>query len=307
MFSLIFIEKRNYIPFREEKHNIIPLKEDALSADKSLLFEKAHAFNSQYLWARKCAEIAYNMLIEGKKTAKILFNNSADKDIKGVYLTVSNNSILPTTATFTDFDSAGFIYVTISANEKILAHRKNLVISKIYEKITHEFSHGNVFWNRSINAQPFEDADRLYAIATKVITDENIDGKNIFYRFCYACYATYYQEVQALVSQTFTSLLHIAENRGVKKEDIDNKKFLELLAKTNTYYAYSSSLEMCKLLESSNGIPLKNKIIQEFEKRGYNMPMPSLNKKIKEIYEISNKALRLAYNNAYQWLFDSFD
>ena len=30
------------------------------------------------------------------------------------------------------------------------------------------------------------------------------------------------------------------------------------------------------------------------------MPMPSLNKKIKEIYEISNKALRLAYNNAYQ-------
>ena len=304
---MIFIEKRNYIPFREEKHNIIPLKEDALSADKSLLFEKAHAFNSQYLWARKCAEIAYNMLIEGKKTAKILFNNSADKDIKGVYLTVSNNSILPTTATFTDFDSAGFIYVTISANEKILAHRKNLVISKIYEKITHEFSHGNVFWNRSINAQPFEDADRLYAIATKVITDENIDGKNIFYRFCYACYAPYYQEVQAVVSQTFTSLLHIAENRGVKKEDIDNKKFLELLAKTNTYYAYSSSLEMCKLLESSNGIPLKNKIIQEFEKRGYNMPMPSLNKKIKEIYEISNKALRLAYNNAYKWLFDSFD
>ena len=304
---MIFIEKRNYIPFREEKHNIIPLKEDALSADKSLLFEKAHAFNSQYLWARKCAEIAYNMLIEGKKTAKILFNNSADKDIKGVYLTVSNNSILPTTATFTDFDSAGFIYVTISANEKILAHRKNLVISKIYEKITHEFSHGNVFWNRSINAQAFEDADMLYAIATKVITDENIDGKNIFYRFCYACYAPYYQEVQALVSQTFTSLLHIAENRGVKKEDIDNKKFLELLAKTNTYYAYSSSLEMCKLLESSNGIPLKNKIIQEFEKRAYNMPMPSLNKKIKEIYEISNKALRLAYNNAYQWLFDSFD
>lgn len=34
---------------------------------------------------------------------------------------------------------------------------------------------------------------------------------------------------------------------------------------------------------------------------------PSLNKKINEIYEISNKALRLAYNNAYQWLFDSFD
>lgn len=297
------------IPRRANPHVIIPLKESRIPKNKSFLLEKAHAYDRQYKWAWKCSLYAYNMAAKGGGISKIKFESGDENDIKGIILNVTTDEAMPSHAFVNGFNNYGIFELRFAFNNADLpdANDKKNVIYRVWTSLVHELAHCNIFWKRSINRQPFKEAGELYAIATKVITDNTSSENNILlYDFCYACYSTYYQEIQALISEGFSSLLSYAKTQGVKKEDITKEQFLDFLTHTKPYIAFHANLKLCKTLNGKNSTRLKEKIIKDLDELGYHFSEFSLNKKIKEIEELSSDALKLAYNNAYQWFYQSF-
>ena len=118
---------------------------------------------------------------------------------------------------------------------------------------------------------------------------------HLFYKFSYALYATYYQEVNAIVSQTSTQLYNILgyscnHNNEIIKNAIKN---------TEPYIIYNMILnEVVPCIENMTDLLIGNLIIKPLKQFNINLTINDIKKKTKYIKLISEKALHNILRNA---------
>lgn len=291
------------IPLKKAVHKTIPLREEAIISDKSYLIERAHIFNKQYVWAKVCAEVAYDMILKKVPQKTLKFKKTADEDVKGVILNVNSHNLLKTSGVITGLEDNGFVKIDINANSKITEKDKESAICEIQSAIVHELGHGNIYWKRYLNQQNINDIPDEYLFWRDVISSNDINPESALYKFCFACYSTYYQEVQAFISQTYGEILKIMQDFHIPKSKVTKRKFIGLIVKTEVYSIYHQNIEFCNQLEEDDNLLLD--LYSSLGVRGYDYTSAILLKKIKKIKEISQDALRCAYNGAYVWFFDN--
>lgn len=283
-----------YIPLKREDIKIIPFKGIFESVDKNILNERAHAFEEQYKWAYQCAVIAYECLLKGQKEAIINFKNTRDKSIKGAIINITWNNLLKTSGWIDGFDDKGVLKIKILFNKDSLERGKEECIKDAYNVISHEIMHGHIYWERWQNNQDIDDVPDEYEVWLKIM--RSAECENVLYKFAYACYSTYYHEIQAMVSQTY------AQVANFMKGDKDKKKFLSALRKTNTYMVYNQNIVVCNKLKDDGG--LRNILINQLKNYGLIYDEKRLLSTINNIERKSNNALKAAYNNAYEYVYN---
>lgn len=295
IFGTIFYDAIGmYIPLRKDKDNVIPFKGILKEANETILNERAHAFDEQYQWAYQCAEIAYDCLLNGKSAAKVKFKNSQDDDLRGVNLKVTSNNLLKTNGSITNVNTDGYLRIEIHFNQNALQQSKEECIQNAYDVISHEIMHGHIYWERAKHRQELNDTPDEYDSWVKIL--EKSDNNSILYMFAYACYSTYYHEIQAMVSQTYAQ---IADMMGGSK---DKTKFLSALRKTNTYMVYNQNIEVCETLKNSGG--LINILVKQLRQYGLEYDASKIKTLINKIEKKSKNALKAAYNNAYEYVYN---
>lgn len=297
-----------YIPLKNKKNYkpIIQLKEGQVkSSNNDILLESAHAFDEQYIWAKKCAEIIYRCILDGEKKASISFKNTKDNTIKGAVIKISTNNILKTKAQIENITTEGFVKIEINTNKDILQKAEVDAINEIWNAIVHELGHGNIYWKRYINNQDINDTPDEYERWIEVITSNDISPDDILYLFCYALYSTHYQEIQAFVSQTYSDLITNLTRIYNTTKNISKEQFWKAIIETNTYQTYKKNIETCEKLLSIEGLRLI--LVKKLKKYNLFYNEDELIKKCNIIIEKSKDALKSSYNNAYQWFFKSFN
>lgn len=301
--SVVFEAKKMSIPIKDTFHKTIPLQEGAIISDKSYLIERAHVFNEQYVWARKCAESAYDMILKQIPQKTFRLKNPTDTDVQGVVLNVNNRNLLTTSGSIDGLEDNGFIKITINANTKITEKTEDLAIYEIQSVIVHELGHGNIYWKRYVNHQEINDTPNDYSFCVSIISSRGINYDSVIYKFCFACYSTYYHEVQAFISQTYGEILKEMHNIGLTKRNVTKKKFQKLLVNTEVYSVFHHNIEFCNQIENDKNLLFE--LSSDLRAHGFGYTSNRLLKKIKKIKEISQDALKCAYNSAYVWFFDN--
>lgn len=217
---------------------------------KDLIEESLSAFNNQYRISEILANICYEMSLKQKtKNFVDIKGDFKDCTIKGVFLELVYNKYTNYFAQFSNIDSDGNVYLKVYfPYSDILNKEKEVVIRKIKNCVSHELMHGNIFLNRLNNKKDLNDFYIDYEKWSMI--RQNEDENTILYKFAYAIYATYYQEVQAFVSQA-TTQFEVLYN----KNDLTNNEIRNGLKRCESYQIYSNIL--------NNTIPLFEKLLNE--------------------------------------------
>lgn len=264
-----------------------------------LLDESLGAFNNQYKIANEIASIIYEMIQHGINKNVFDVNNET---IKCVDLTIN-----PHTPNY-DFkgkienlDANGKLYIIIDipAHCRFLKD-KEYIINKLSTVLTHEFMHGNIFLKRFHNDVEINDMPKYYPNLLRIIQNEKEDSP--LYTVAYALYSTYYQEVQAFISQTANE---IKQKFGGKLK-YTNDEIREGIKDSNAYITYSNNIhgffkEICHMDDAI----LEEYILQPMSER-YNIhfTLNDLKKEMKHAYKVSQKAIEDIYRNAMLLMLD---
>lgn len=255
-----------------------------------IIDEELHMFNSQYKLANEIANVVYVMMIKNIKKNIYPISNNEKINIVEIniddYISVTNN-VIANIDKINDDKKMIRINITLPPNSLILD--KNKVIFDTSNVIAHELMHGNIFFNRMDNKQNINDAPYYYGNLIKIL--HLYDDNDIVYQFAYALYATYYHEMNTIVSQTSMSIYNLIKQNNIKH--VDNETIKNLLIKTDSYQIYVTILDnIIPLIEKMDENKIYQKIVKEFNSVGIICDVNFVEKPIKIIKDKSNKALK---------------
>lgn len=255
---------------------------------RRVLIESFGAFPNQYKIAEICAERFEQMLNNGVTEDSVAINESI---IKKVNLKISPEKHIVgqlAGAVFKD----GVLFVEIGSNA-IYKFNKD----KIAYVIAHELMHGNVFLNRFKNLEDktkTDDQPDEYEVLITILRNED---DNMAYKYAYALYSTYYQEVNAIVSQTCLCMEVDYRERGLDK--ITPQTFQILLRRSKPWEVFLDNIkECCDILDLYSNRMIQAEIVDVFKRYGLNTTIEDVRSRIKKVRAISNEALNKCIKNA---------
>lgn len=168
---------------------------------------------------------------------------------------------------------------------------KEMFFEKISYIIAHELMHSNIYYKRLANGQDIHDTPKFYNNA--IVMYRNCDDL-LFKYFAYAMYNTFYQEIQAMISQTETLIFNQLNREDVKGNKNINKIISNLVKESDAYEIYSFNIKVCQELKDNTEI--KENLKKELEK--YFIKIYNIDKLIDKIDSLSKEAINRIYKNS---------
>lgn len=168
---------------------------------------------------------------------------------------------------------------------------KEMFFEKISYIIAHELMHSNIYYKRLANGQDIHDTPKFYNNA--IVMYRNCDDL-LFKYFAYAMYNTFYQERQAMISQTETLIFNQLNREDVKGNKNINKIISNLVKKSDAYEIYSFNIKVCRELKDNT--ERKENLKKELEK--YFIKIYNIDKLIDKIDSLSKEAINRIYKNS---------
>lgn len=167
---------------------------------------------------------------------------------------------------------------------------KEMFFEKISYIIAHELMHSNIYYKRLANGQDIHDTPKYYNNA--IVMYRNCDDL-LFKYFAYAMYNTFYQERQAMISQTETLIFNQLNREDVKNNKNINKIISDLVKESDAYEIYSFNIKVCQELKDNT--ERKENLKKELEK--YFIKIYDIDKLIDKIDSISKETINRIYKN----------
>lgn len=168
---------------------------------------------------------------------------------------------------------------------------KEMFFEKISYIIAHELMHSNIYYKRLANGQDIHDTPKFYNNA--IVMYRNCDDL-LFKYFAYAMYNTFYQEIQAMISQTETLIFNQLNREDVKGNKNINKIISNLVKESDAYEIYSFNIKVCQELKDNT--ERKENLKKELEK--YFIKIYNIDKLIDKIDSLSKEAINRIYKNS---------
>ena len=168
---------------------------------------------------------------------------------------------------------------------------KEMFFEKISYIIAHELMHSNIYYKRLANGQDIHDTPKFYN--NVIVMYRNCDDL-LFKYFAYAMYNTFYQERQAMISQTETLIFNQLNREDVKGNKNINKIISNLVKESDAYEIYSFNIKVCQELKDNT--EKKENLKKELEK--YFIKIYNIDKLIDKIDSLSKEAINRIYKNS---------
>lgn len=168
---------------------------------------------------------------------------------------------------------------------------KEMFFEKISYIIAHELMHSNIYYKRLANDQDIHDTPKYYNNA--IVMYRNCDDL-LFKYFAYAMYNTFYQERQAMISQTETLIFNQLNREDVKNNKNINKIISDLVKESDAYEIYSFNIKVCQELKDNT--ERKENLKKELEK--YFIKIYDIDKLIDKIDSISKETINRIFKNS---------
>ena len=280
------------LEYRKKNTDIISIKYNRHNVNDNIISEALGSFNNQHNLAIELANVVYNNYLKNILNFEYLTTND---DIFKVKFIIDDTSMLnrfnASIIALNNIEKS--ITIKIYLSSQIKKQDSRYIINQLTSSITHELMHDHVFLKRLNNNVEISDEPIYYPNIISVI--QTADPDTILYKFSYALYATYYQEVNAIVSQTSTQLYNILgygcnHNNEIIKNAIKN---------TEPYIIYNMILnEVVPCIENMTDLLIESLIIKPLKQFNINLTINDIKKKTKYIKLISEKALHNILRNA---------
>ena len=255
---------------------------------KDVLFETMSSFPNQYEVAKICTNEFSKMFDSGIKEKTIEIRKSG---INNIILQILEGRFL--SKVNVQFNENNII---ISIGEDNWCG-KNFNVNSLYDKIVHELMHGNIYLSRDQNIEnksKIEDTPESY---DKLIELLNIlDENTLVYNYTYALYSCYYQEMQAIISQTYSSMKSICYRNKI--EVVDRSTFEELFKKSSPYQTFKNNIYICDVIDELDDSTVKKEIIDVYTANNLITDIYEIRKNSTEIRRLSNRAIHKCMRNA---------
>lgn len=255
---------------------------------KNILFETMSSFPNQYEIAKTCV----NGFVE-------MFNS----DIKEKTIEIRKNGINNIILQIIEGRFLSRVNVHFDENNIIISIGKDnwsgerLDTNALYDKIVHELMHGNIYLSRDQNIDDkdkVEDAPESYDVLIKLLNI--LDEKSLVYNYTYALYSCYYQEMQAIISQTYSSMKEIYYKKKLKT--VDKNIFEELFKESTPYQTFKNNIYVCDVIDELDDSTIEEEIIDVYTKNNLITDINEVRKNSTEIRRLSNKAIHKCMRNA---------
>lgn len=251
---------------------------------KRVLNEILGSFNQQYEMADKVAENILQHLND--KEIVVDLSEYGNDLIKGCKISLTKSIYDEIKGSFLGLTEQNEVIINVVIGAKI--HKENLA-----SVIAHEMMHCYISVSRYNKGLEFDDTPETYHKINYVLNN----SKGMDYVLALILYSTYYQEVNALVSQVTSNLKYIFSVNG---EEINTETIKKYLPYTESYRRYTEILY--EYIPSIEGMSdeSKEKMINKF-KNYYEINFGNIknfNLLIKRCNEQTKKALTKIYRNA---------
>ena len=296
------------VPYKKENIKIIPYKngeklnEEYENICTLILNESLGAFENQYSICKEIAPIILDMY--KTHNASNVVKLEIKCPIKEVHINVNKDIPKGTMIMYTYGNinrinnELGIIGVNIFIPQSFAITKDDeFILKEIENCIAHEFMHGNIFLKRLDNNLEVLDAPQEYETYLTIIRET--DNNSILYKYAYGMYSTYYQEMQAIISQSSVQLRNI-----LNKPNASNDEIKEALKQTEAYQIYTqNAYDLGAYLESTKDDDIIWEYLSnELLKYGININTKTLEKNIKKIINRSNVAIFKIMKNAMHYL-----
>lgn len=281
------------LEYRKKNIDVIYSKYNRHNINDNIILEALVSFNNQHNLAIELANVVYNNYLKNILNFEYLTTNN---DIFKVKLIIDDTSMLnrfnASIIALNDIEKS--ITIKIYLSSQIKKQDSRYIINQLTSSITHELMHGNVFLKR-LNNNNVEISDEPIYYPNIISVIQTVDPDTILYKFSYALYATYYQEVNAIVSQTSTQLYNILGYGS----NHNNETIKNAIKNTEPYTIYNMILnEVVPCIENMTDSLIENLIIKPLKQFNINLTINDIKKKTKYIKLISEKALHNILRNA---------
>lgn len=253
---------------------------------REMIDEMWSSFPNQYDIAKVCADAFVEMLKAGEMRREIEYKSGP---IEKITIVIKNGNYLINTDI--DFDK-GNVIISLVLNNWVGRTKQEL-----YEAIALELMHGNTFLSRYNNIsdkEKIEDTPGDYRKLLELYGDYPYSTAG---RLAYAMYSCYYQETQAIISQTYSSIKKEYNERGLKV--ITKRTFRTLLRDSTPWQIFSGNIEdCCNVIDGMSQTDIEKNIIRIYKIYGIEINLKTLSKEIKRIRKVSNEALIKCMKNS---------
>ncbi len=273
--------------------NLKFLKEEYDEQSEIYLNESLGAFDGQYELSKELAEHIYDLSKLQVQTYVIYpMCNQMFKTVKVDINYNTTNEVVKAQISMLNFDEKK-IGILLTINQNIINRNEYRYKSLLKNAIAHELMHGNVFFQRHKNQVEIFDAPIYYDSLVKILGQE--ENNKVLYNFVDGLYITYYQEMNALVSQTN---VQIYNQLGYGK-DVSNEMIKNALKKTEPYYRYTTLLnKTLPFIEKMSDDDIINMIVKPLNEEGIECDVIWVKKQCQRMKHESEIALEHIFRNA---------
>ena len=270
--------------------------EEAMSinnVDCNILTEELHSFEGQLPLTKEVAEHIYWMLTNDVKQQSYHPNHSAFNVINITIDPNDNNSIKASLDGFSIEEKT--ISMTIKINKLLLGFQsQNILVNRISHVITHELMHGYVFIQQDI---PQEDVNipSTYGIALTIMRHGQYESE-LLQDLAYALYSTYYQEVQAIISQANTNVNLIIQSRKITS--ISSQDLVKLTKQTEPYNIFVNNIHVAKQILNMHDEDIRSEIVETLNRYQFQCDEKWIKKQCEYIIKVSQNALKKIIRNS---------
>lgn len=256
-----------------------------------IISESLGAFEEQYKLAKDLSNAVIDMV---KNNTNNIRYQTENKTIKIANIHIEYNELPIFNANIDRVNSTeDSININVLIPYSHIMIDRDKLIGELTNVITHELMHWNVYLKRlKNNINNVIDTPNYYSSLIKII--RNTEPSSIAHQFAYALYATYYQEVNAIVSQTNVQICNII---GHGKKTNDDIKFA--LPQTESFQIYDNIINnVIPMINNLNNDDIQENIIDIFNYYDINFSIDDVRNHNKEILNISKIAIKKIIKNA---------
>lgn len=288
-------------PLKSSKHFIYDkfinkIAEKCKQYGEAILLESLGSFKNQKNMSYDISEKLLSVCF-GEPSGKINVNLEKYNDnyIKTAVI-LFKRSYNDTSGELINIGSDGDVKISVNLSiMDLMSLSKESLFKTVAFIIANELMHSNIFYNRYYNGQDIYDKPEEYNNSLDLKNDTEDDM--IISGFAYALYNTYYQEIQAMVSQTNTEIQSL-----YNRKKIDNNTLTNAIKNCTAYKIYSNNLMVCSKLKNNEA--KKKELLNYLNK--YKININDIDNKINYIEEVSKKTIDRIYKNAMLYFEDGF-
>lgn len=254
----------------------------------SLINESLGAFEKQYELTNKIASFAFYLLANNRYDGEL----SIDSEIVDkVFINLDIKSLWGCAASL-NLIKDKCLYMTISFTKDYLMLSKSKFIDALSDPISHELMHYHIFVERDKNKVIPNDKPLYYDNLIKIIQDEKFYN-TLVSEFAYGLYATYYQEVSAMVSQAVIQFKNFLMN-----QEKTHKNANSALKQCNSFIVYNNILKhTVPIINRMSDYEINKEIVSFFNENGIECDIKWARKQTKKMFLIAKYALHNVIRN----------